>query len=400
MRVLIVGLGGGGCRLLDTLYAHDRRFGTINCLSGIAVDGDADVLNSLLNVPNEQKIYYQPLYPGNYEEFLSHAPIEEILTKLQNLDSGDIDAIVLCAGMGGSTVDIVPELVSAIKRSMVEPVFGLYMLPCTREGPARSAKAYQQVITHKPLLEGIILFDNETWLHKIQDQLDTPEEESDYRQLLFSKKQQEPVNRRKKAYTIINDLIARRMGLILRAGEFNEKGAMEIAEVVLDAGEVLNTIRGMGYITIGYAMAPIEKTQFDFISRLAPVSPSVEDGYKKASKVVDLAKKAIYEEISTPCDLETAHKALILIAGPSHEMSMKGFMTVRKWIDKSIKGLEVRSGDYPVHTSRYLAIIIILAGLEKIPRLEELKVFWNQVPGLADPSHGTPDVNTTIFPGS
>lgn len=397
MRVLIVGLGSGGCRLLDTLYAHDRRFGTINCLSGIAVDGDADTLNSLLNVPNEQKIYYRPLYPGDYEEFISHAPVEEILAKLQNLDSGDIDAIILCAGMGGSTAEIVPELVSQIRKSMVEPVFGLYILPCTRDGPALAAKAYQQVVTHKPLLDGIILFDNETWLHNIQDQLDAPEETPDYKQLLFSKKQQQPVDRREKAYNIINDVIARRMGLILKAGEFNEKGRMEIAEVVLDAGEILNTIRGMGYITIGYAMTPVEKTQFDFISRLAPGTPSVEEKHEKASRVVDLAKRAIYEEISTPCNLETAEKALILIAGPTHEMSMKGYMTVRRWIDKSIKGLEVRSGDYPVHTSGYLAIIIILAGLEKIPRLEELKVFWEKGQELSDSS---PGVNTTMFPGS
>lgn len=375
MRVLVVGLGGGGCRLLDTLYMHDKRFGSINCLSGIAVDDDAETLNSLLYVPNEQRIYYQPLYPGDNDEFHSHAPIEEIFEKLQSLDSGDIDAIILCAGLGGSSADIVPGLVSSIRKAMVEPVFGLYILPCTRDGPERSAKAYEQITSHESLLEGIILFDNETWIHRIQDQLDLPEEVPDYKQILFPKKPQKPISRREKAYRIINDIIARRIGLILRAGEFNERGAAEIAEVVLDAGEVLNTIRGMGYITIGYATTPVERTQFDFISKLSASPRSVEEGHKRASKVVDLAKKAITDEISTPCDLGTADKALILIAGPSHEMSMKGIMTVRKWIDKTIKGLEVRSGDYPIHSSSYLAIIIILAGLEGIPRLSELKAF-------------------------
>ncbi len=36
--------------------------------------------------------------------------------------------------------------------------------------------------------------------------------------------------------------------------------------------------------------------------------------------------------------MTSAHKALILIAGPSHELSLKGYMTVRKWIDRSIAG--------------------------------------------------------------
>ncbi|MCC7567344.1 MAG: hypothetical protein KO173_04025 [Methanoregulaceae archaeon] len=407
MRVLIVGLGGGGCRLLDTLYAHDRRFGSINCLSGIAVDGDADTLNGLANVPNEQRIYYMPLYPGNQDESPSHPPVEEIVAKLESLDSGDIDAIIICSALGGDIPDIVPELVPAIKRSMVEPVFGLYILPCARDGAPRAAKAYEQVVAHKPLLEGIILFDNETWLHRIQEQLDAPEEApdylhiltSDYKQLL-SRKQPEPVDRRKKAYNIINDLIARRIGLILRAGEFNERGSMEIAEVVLDAGEVLNTIRGMGFITIGYAMTPIEKSQFDLINRLAPGTPSVEEDHKKASRVVDIAKRAIYEENSTPCDLGTAAKALILIAGPSHEMSMKGFMTVRRWIDKSIRGLEVRSGDYPVHSSGYLAIIIILAGVEEIPRLDELKAYFEQSQEVHESGKEIPGEDTKILPES
>ena len=76
--------------------------------------------------------------------------------------------------------------------------------------------------------------------------------------------------------------------------------------------------------------------------------------------------------------MTSAHKALILIAGPSHELSMKGYMTVRKWIDRSIAGLETRSGDYPVMNTKNVAIIIMLSGLENIPRLTELREIQSQ----------------------
>ena len=76
--------------------------------------------------------------------------------------------------------------------------------------------------------------------------------------------------------------------------------------------------------------------------------------------------------------MTSAHKALILIAGPSHELSEKGYMTVRKWIDRSIAGLETRSGDYPVMNTKNVAIIIMLSGLENIPRLTELKEIQSQ----------------------
>ncbi|CVK33363.1 FtsZ/tubulin family protein [Methanoculleus bourgensis] len=77
--------------------------------------------------------------------------------------------------------------------------------------------------------------------------------------------------------------------------------------------------------------------------------------------------------MSVPCDLTSADKALVLIAGPSAELSMKGFQTVRKWIDRSIAGLEMRSGDYPVKNTSFVGIIIVLSGLSNVPRVEEIR---------------------------
>ena len=77
--------------------------------------------------------------------------------------------------------------------------------------------------------------------------------------------------------------------------------------------------------------------------------------------------------MSIPCDLTSADKALVLIAGPSAELSMKGFQTVRKWIDRSIAGLEMRSGDYPVRNTSFVGIIVVLSGLSNVPRVEEIR---------------------------
>jgi hypothetical protein len=134
----------------------------------------------------------------------------------------------------------------------------------------------------------------------------------------------------------------------------------------------------MGFITIGYAVQPLSPHPLSFLSRLRPANLFSDEANKSASRIVELAKQAIYQEISAPCDITSADKALILIAGPSHELSMKGFMTVRKWIDRSIAGLETRSGDYPVTNTKYVAIIIMLSGLENIPRLTELKEIREQ----------------------
>ena len=179
-------------------------------------------------------------------------------------------------------------------------------------------------------------------------------------------------------YRNLNEAIVRRIGLMLRAGEFRADGGIDLAEVVLDSGEVLNTMKGMGFITIGYAVEKLPNDPLRFLSWLKPAGVFDEEQKKKASRIVELAKQAIYNEISTPCDLTSAHKALVLVAGPSQELSMKGFMTVRKWIDRSIAGLETRSGDYPIVNTKNVAIIVMLSGLENIPRITELKEIRSQ----------------------
>lgn len=375
MRIILIGVGGAGCRLVDLFYAQDVRSPVIRCLDGIAVDLDADDLNHLTALPADRKLYFQGLDPSHPDDIIASITIEEIISKIQSLDTGDIDALVICGGLGGTMVDVVPDLVRHIRKAMIEPVFGLFILPCTREGLERSSRAADEIDALSPALDGIILFDNETWYPRLKVQPEPVQKKQDPLKFFPLQKQKVEESVKDQTYKKINEMIVRRVGLLLRAGEFTEKGGMEIAEVVLDAGEVLNTIFGMGIITIGYAIEPVVQgsLDMDIIGKIRPAPPSVEESHKKASKVVDLAKRAIYQEISTPCDLTSAEKALILIAGPSHEMSMKGYMTVRKWIDRSIRGLEVRSGDYPVSSSHFLAIIIVLAGLRNIPRIDEIR---------------------------
>ncbi|MDD1667029.1 MAG: cell division protein, partial [Methanomicrobiales archaeon] len=121
-----------------------------------------------------------------------------------------------------------------------------------------------------------------------------------------------------------------------------------------------------------YAAENLPSGYLNFLDRWRPASYFIQSHQTKASRIVSLAKKAIYEEVSIPCDLTSADKALVLIAGPSQEPSMRGFQTVRKWIDRSIAGLEMRSGDYPIPNTRYVGIIIMLSGMQNIPRLDEL----------------------------
>ncbi|MEI7435128.1 MAG: tubulin/FtsZ family protein [Methanomicrobiales archaeon] len=370
MRIFAIGLGGAGCRIADMLYGQDRQFSKVSCVEAIAIDRDAGTLNHLAHIPPAKRIYFPPVSLQT-DDITDDITTDEIINLLHNLDTGDKDAIVLCTGAGGTMAGLGVAILGKVRTTVVEPVFCLVTLPALGEGRRTSAKAAQDIDRLLPLVEGIIIFDNE----KRSGHATTGGNE---KQKPVPRKHNPltktgPADDKRMIYKTMNTNIARHLGLLLRAGEISEGGEIETGEVVLDAGEILNTIRGMGFIAIGYAAANTMEEKFHIGSLFRHSGTQVESGHKKAERLVDLAKEAIYEKISVPCDLTSAEKALILVAGPTQAISMKGFMTVRKWIDRSIAGMEMRSGDYPVKNTRYIAIIIVLAGLSNIPRIKEIQ---------------------------
>jgi cell division GTPase FtsZ len=374
MRVLLVGIGGAGCRIADALSLQDIRSRSLRCTDAVAVDSNADELNALQTIPPGNRIFYQSLDPFHTMNTPDLLPLDEIIARLHSIDPGDIDALVIVSGLGGEMASLIPDLVLHIRDRMTEPVFGLLTLPCTREGETVLARAAAAVDALIPMLDGIFLYDNELWYERAR--ADQENEEGQGRDLeirLPWQKQAPPEQKIPAGYAGINSMIARQISLLLRAGEVSDRPGTEAAEVALDAGEVLNTIRGMGCIAIGYDREHIPAVNPDLITRLRPAGHAIQESHQRASRIVTMARKALGEGISVSCEIEGAKKALVLVAGPPHELSMRGYMTVRHWIDRSISGQEVRSGDYPLSGTRFIAILIVLSGLDRIPRVDSLR---------------------------
>lgn len=372
MRVLAIGLGGAGSRIVDHLYDHDSRSG-VGCMSAIAIDTDSNSLLQLRYLPDHAKVHFPSIDPDLHYDACSTIDLEEIMTDIQKMDIIQIDAIMIFCGTGGSMVEVISAIVPELRKSFIEPIFAVATLPCRGEGTARSAKAADDIALINEYTDAAIIFDNETWYEKLKELLSESSENPENRVDAFvSGVKGRFSDNPRDVYFLLNEKIARMIGLLLRAGEFNEAG-LEISEVVLDAGEVLNTLKGNGNVAVGYASEEIPSGKFGFFERWRSAKYFIEGSQERAARIVSLAKKAVYEDISVPCDLTSADKALILIAGPSKELSMKGFQTVRKWIDRSIAGLEMRSGDYPVRNTRFVGIIIMLSGLENIPRIRDLQ---------------------------
>jgi tubulin-like protein CetZ len=374
VRVLLLGIGGAGCRIADTLYGYDQKSRSLRCTDGIAVDSDASSLSALKALPKENLIFSMTLDPNHEVNSSMILPHDEIIAKLQSLDPGDIDALIICLGLGRTMAGLAPPLIKSVRKTMIEPVFGLFTLPCDREGEGVLVGAADQIDALTEVTDGIILFDNEIWFKRVTNDPDlqvSPEAEGG---LIPSRKRQTtPQTEISLVYEGINQLIAKRVSLILRAGEVSERPGMEIGEVALDAGEIVNTLQGSGLAAIGFAREPVPAVHPELIRKLRPAGHSVQENHEKASRIVALGKKAVLEEMSVSCNLADAQKALVLIAGPARELNMRGYMAFRHWIDTHINGFEVRSGDYPVSSSRFVAVAVILSGFSHIARIDTLR---------------------------
>ena len=172
MRILAIGLGGAGSRIAGSLYAADRRSSRVACVEALAIDVDGDTLAKLGDLPENAKIYFPALEASSLDALgntsqTATIDIGEVIARIQNIEIGETDAIFICCGLGGSLADVAPHIVTALRASIIEPIFGLFTLPCLSEGEKRSAKAADDIEMLSPLLDGIILFDNETWIKKI-----------------------------------------------------------------------------------------------------------------------------------------------------------------------------------------------------------------------------------------
>ena len=122
-----------------------------------------------------------------------------------------------------------PRSLSAQLRKIYhEPVYVLGILPAPEEGNLYSFNAARSLTTLIKEADNTFMFDNSAW-----------------------KNEGESV---KSAFSRLNDEVVRRFGVLFRAGEVGKAG---VGEMVVDSSEIINTLRGGGISTVGYAIAAV-----------------------------------------------------------------------------------------------------------------------------------------------
>ena len=348
MRVFMIGYGQAGGRVADAFLEFAKRTGQNFVINAIAINTARSDLMGLKNIPMEDRVLIgEALTKGHGigadNELGAKVATDEIYTIQTEIDkrgTHQVDAFLVIAGLGGGTGSGgAPVLARRLKKLYEEPVYGLGILPAKGEGSLYSLNAARSLMSFMNEVDNLFLFDNEVW-----------------------RTGGETV---KEAYRDINEEIVRRFGILFGAGEANEVGQM-----VVDAAEIMNTLKGGGISTIGYASEGIERK--GALKKLFRKKGTM-DTLDSVTRITSLTRRAVAGRLTIPCEPSSAERALIIAAGPPEELSRKGIEKSKERIEEMIRGTEVRGGDFPVVKSEHVATVVLFSGVSDIPRIKELQ---------------------------
>jgi len=326
MKTVLVGVGQAGGKLTTALASFDERMGFGAIRETLAVNSAKADLQS---VPFDTVLIGQDRVNGQgvggdneLGAELMERDIEQVMAELTGRISTEAEAIFVVAGLGGGTGSGgAPVLCRRLKRVYDVPVYALGILPGTDEGSLYQHNAARSLKTLAGEADATLLVDNDAW-----------------------KASGESIT---EGYAAINKNIARRVGLLLAAGETTHG----VAESVVDSSEIINTLRTGGIASLGYAS-----------------TAASEDAAENISVITSTTRNAVLTGSSLPGGT-TAEAALVVIAGEADRISRKGVEKARRWVEDETGSMQVRGGDFPIESDR-LASLVLLGGLERSDRIE------------------------------
>ncbi len=348
MKVLAIGLGQAGGKITDLLIGDDRRSHVPHTFEGIIVNTAVSDLMGIEFVPEADRILLGETAVKGHGvgadnkkgAEIAEDEIEIILNRISKFDVSHIDAFFVIAGLGGGTGSgAVSVVVRHLKEIYDEPVYAIGVLPAQNEGDIYTLNSARSLKALLPDADAVILVDNGAFLRSGESV--------------------------RQAYDRINFEVVKRIGILTRSGEAKSRG--QVAEMVVDSSEIINTLKNGGICSIGYASERIKKEPFWkrwFFRK--------QYGVGKASRILTVVKRAVKGRLLLPCDYASANKGLLIIAGPSDQLDRKGIEKARQWLESTISGSEVRGGDYPLPREKHVGAIVLLAGLTNAPRIKSM----------------------------
>lgn len=358
MKLAVIGFGNAGGKIADRIVEYEGETGRSLCRFSAVVNSASVDLQKITHIPEQHKVLI-----GQTDERskghgagadpelgaeLTRQDRPELARFLDSVPLHDIDAFLVIGGLGGGTGSGGgPVLAEILADRYDEPVYGLGILPSRDEGGRASLNAARSVQSYTEETDGLIVFDNNAW----KDGGDSIED----------------------GYERTNYEIAKRVVTLLGAGEYD---GTTVSENAMDSSDINRTLAVGGVSSIAYAEADVDQStrrQQGLLSRVRSGGSGDGDDVDSATKVHSLVRRAVQSRLTCPAEVHSTERALIVVSGPPAELSQKGLVRARQWLEGEIGSVEVLAGDDPRPGSDVLSATVLLSNVTDVPRIDRLQ---------------------------
>ncbi|MFC6875169.1 tubulin/FtsZ family protein [Halobellus marinus] len=349
MKIALLGVGQAGGKVADAILDYEAASRVDFVTDAVAINSARADLLGLRMIPVDKRVLIgQSRVKGHgcgadneLGVTVAEEDIDEVRGAIDDLPVHEVDAFLVIAGLGGGTGSgAAPVIARELSRLYTEPVYGLGILPGSDEGGIYTLNAARSFRTFVREVDNLLVFDNDAWRRSGESL--------------------------QGGYATTNGEIARRLGVLLSAGEVSEP---PVPESVVDASEIINTLSGGGVTTIGYANSRLDRPSRGLFGRRAP-DPDETD---VVNRITTTVRRATLGNLMLPANVESTERALVVVSGPPQYLSRKGIEGSRRWLEEATGTMEVRGGDYPIPESDYVAALVVLSGVTDVPRIKELQ---------------------------
>ncbi|WP_232702828.1 tubulin/FtsZ family protein [Halobacterium wangiae] len=358
MKLAVIGFGNAGSKIADRIVEYEADTGRSLCRFTAVINTASIDLKKIDYIPKDHRVLI-----GQTDERskghgagadpelgaeLTRQDKPELARFLDGVPLHDIDAFLVIGGLGGGTGSGGgPVLAEILRERYDEPVYGLGVLPSRDEGGRASLNAARSVQSYADQTDGLMVFDNNAW----KEGSDTVEG----------------------GYERTNYEIAKRVVTLLAAGEYD---GSTVSENAMDSSDINRTLAVGGVSTIAYAEAELDdatRRQQGLLSRVRSGGSSEDGNANSATKVHSLVRRAVQSRLTCPADVASAERALIVVSGPPSELSQKGLVRARQWLEAEIDSVEVLAGDDPRKSADSLSATVLLSNVTEVPRIDRLQ---------------------------
>ncbi|MFB6105617.1 MAG: tubulin/FtsZ family protein [Halobacteriaceae archaeon] len=349
MNAALIAIGQAGGKIAEALMAYERASETSFLTETIAVNTAKADLVSLERVPLENRVLVgQSRVKGHgvgadnrLGATVFQEDIDEVMNAVDDVPLHDVDAFFVVAALGGGTGSGgAPVVARELKRVYTEPVYAIGALPSRDEGGIYTLNAARSFRALVDEVDNAVLFDNDAWRQSGESLA--------------------------VGYDRINEEMARRIGVLLSAGEV---GAETTPQKIVDASEIINTLATGGITTIGYATSQLERRQRGLFGR----SRGSVDESEAINRILSTTRRAALGRLTLPCEITSAERGLVVVSGPPEYLNRSGIEDAQRWLEEATGTMEIRGGDYPVRDTNYVASLVVLSGVTDVPRITELQ---------------------------